>query len=88
MDISFCLEALDEALDQYSKPEIFNTDQGSQFTSGAFTDRLKQAGIAISMDGKGRWVDNVSVERFWRSSVVTLNPAIGGQFKTGHSERL
>ncbi len=67
MDVSFCLEALDEALDRYSKPEIFNTDQGSQFTSVAFTDRLKQAGIAISMDGKGRWVDNVFVERFWRS---------------------
>jgi putative transposase len=67
MDVSFCLEALDEALEQYGKPEIFNTDQGSQFTSLAFTDRLKQEGIAISMDGKGRWADNVFVERFWRS---------------------
>lgn len=67
MDVSFCLEALDEALAKHGKPEIFNTDQGSQFTSVAFTDRLKQAGIAISMDGKGRWVDNVFVERFWRS---------------------
>jgi len=67
MDVSFCLEALDEALGKYGKPEIFNTDQGSQFTSVAFTDRLKQEGIRISMDGKGRWRDNVFVERFWRS---------------------
>jgi putative transposase len=67
MDVSFCLEALEEALGKYGKPEIFNTDQGSQFTSVAFTDRLKQEGIAISMDGKGRWADNVFVERFWRS---------------------
>ncbi len=67
MDVSFCMEAVEEALALYSKPEIFNTDQGSQFTSVAFTDRLKQAGIAISMDGKGRWADNVFVERFWRS---------------------
>lgn len=67
MDVSFCLEALDEALGKYGKPEIFNTDQGSQFTSVAFTDRLKQEGIRISMDGKGRWADNVFVERFWRS---------------------
>jgi putative transposase len=67
MDVSFCLEALDEALSEYGKPEIFNTDQGSQFTSEAFTGRLKQEGIAISMDGKGRWCDNVLIERFWRS---------------------
>jgi putative transposase len=67
MDVSFCLEALDEALSQHGKPEIFNTDQGSQFTSEAFTGRLKKEGIAISMDGKGRWCDNVFVERFWRS---------------------
>ncbi len=67
MDVSFCLEALEEALDKYGKPEIFNTDQGSQFTSAAFTDRLKLAGIKISMDGKGRWRDNVFIERFWRS---------------------
>lgn len=67
MDVSFCLDALDEALAQYGKPEIFNTDQGSQFTSLAFTDRLKQEGIKISMDGKGHWADNVFVERFWRS---------------------
>ena len=67
MDASFCLEALDEALKKYGKPEIFNTDQGSQFTSIDFTGRLKKEGIAISMDGKGRWCDNVFVERFWRS---------------------
>jgi putative transposase len=67
MDVSFCLEALDEALSKYGKPEIFNTDQGSQFTSEAFTGRLKKEGIAISMDGKGRWCDNVFIERFWRS---------------------
>jgi len=67
MDTSFCLEALEEALAKYGKPEIFNTDQGSQFTSEAFTGRLKEAGIAISMDGKGRWRDNVFVERFWKS---------------------
>ena len=67
MDVSFCLEALDEALAKYGKPEMFNTDQGSQFTSVAFTDRLKQEGIKISMDCKGRWADNVFVERCWRS---------------------
>jgi putative transposase len=67
MDTSFCIEALDEALSRHGKPEIFNTDQGSQFTSEAFTGRLKEEGIAISMDGKGRWCDNVFVERFWKS---------------------
>jgi putative transposase len=67
MDTSFCVEALEEALSQHGKPEIFNTDQGSQFTSEAFTGRLKEEGIQISMDGKGRWADNVFVERLWRS---------------------
>jgi putative transposase len=67
METSFCLEALEEALSMNENPEIFNTDQGSQFTSEAFTGRLKQEGIAISMDGKGRWRDNVFVERVWRS---------------------
>ena len=67
MDTSFCIEALDEALSKHGKPDIFNTDQGSQFTSEAFTGRLKEEGIAISMDGKGRWCDNVFVERFWKS---------------------
>ncbi|MGC9159109.1 MAG: transposase, partial [Terracidiphilus sp.] len=67
MDTSFCMEALEEAITQYGRPDIFNTDQGSQFTSEAFTGRLKKEGIQISMDGKGRWADNVFVERLWRS---------------------
>jgi putative transposase len=67
MDVSFCLDALDEALARFGKPEIFNTDQGSQFTSADFTGRLEAAGIRISMDGRGRWLDNVFVERLWRS---------------------
>jgi putative transposase len=67
MDVSFCIEALEEALSRNEKPEIFNTDQGSQFTSEAFTGRLKEEGIRISMDGKGRWRDNVFVERVWKS---------------------
>jgi len=67
MDAGFCIEALKEALHRYSKPEIFNTDQGSQFTSADFTGVLLENGIAISMDGKGSWRDNVFVERLWRS---------------------
>ena len=67
MDVSFCLAALEEALAKFGKPEIFNTDQGSQFTSAAFTGALADAGIAISMDGRGRWMDNVFIERLWRS---------------------
>jgi len=67
MDVRFCVEALETALEKYGKPEIFNTDQGSQFTSEAFTSVLKENDIRISMDGKGRWVDNVFVERLWRS---------------------
>jgi len=67
MDDYFCLEALNEALQCYGKPEIFNTDQGAQFTSMDFTDILKQHDIAISMDGKGRWMDNIFIERLWRS---------------------
>ena len=67
MDVSFCLEALDEALARFGRPEIFNTDQGSQFTSADFTGRLDAAGIRISMDGRGRWLDNVFIERLWRS---------------------
>ena len=63
----FCVEALQEALRRFGRPEVFNTDQGSQFTAEAFTDVLKTHDIAISMDGKGRWVDNVFVERLWRS---------------------
>ena len=67
MEVEFCVEALEEAMARYGKPEIFNTDQGSQFTSQAFTSVLIDAGIAISMDGKGAWRDNVFVERLWRS---------------------
>ena len=67
MDTSFCLGALDDALARHGVPEIFNTDQGSQFTSAAFTGALVSAGIKISMDGRGRWMDNVFIERLWRS---------------------
>lgn len=67
MEAGFCIEALEEALAKHGKPEIFNTDQGSQFTSAEFTGVLKKSGIAISMDGKGSWRDNVFVERLWRS---------------------
>jgi putative transposase len=63
----FCVEALQEALAKYGAPEIFNTDQGSQFTSDEWIKVLKDAGVAISMDGKGRWIDNVFIERLWRS---------------------
>jgi len=63
----FCLEAVTEAITRYGVPEIFNTDQGCQFTSAEFTGLLLQHGIQISMDGKGRWVDNVFVERLWKS---------------------
>lgn len=67
MDVGFCLTALEEALARFGKPEIFNTDQGSQFTSEDFTGMLAAAGIRISMDGRGRWIDNVFIERLWRS---------------------
>ena len=67
LDASFCIEALEEAIRTYGTPEIFNTDQGSQFTSDDFTGILKNHGIKISMDGKGRWIDNVFIERLWRS---------------------
>ncbi len=66
-DTTFCIEALKEALSRFGKPDIFNTDQGSQFTSADFTDVLRRAGIKISMDGKGRCIDNIFVERLWRS---------------------
>jgi putative transposase len=67
MEAAFCLEAVEEALARYGRPEIFNTDQGSQFTGAAFTGLLLSLGIAISMDGRGSWRDNVFVERLWRS---------------------
>jgi putative transposase len=67
MEVDFCLEAVEEALARHGKPNIFNTDQGSQFTSAPFTGLLLKNGIAISMDGRGAWRDNVFVERLWRS---------------------
>jgi len=67
MDADFCVEALQEALAKYGQPEIFNSDQGSQFTSAAFTDPLLELGVQISMDGRGAWRDNIFVERLWRS---------------------
>ena len=67
MDVSFCVSALEAALVRFGRPEIFNTDQGSQFTSAAFTGTLAAAGVRISMDGRGRWMDNVFIERLWRS---------------------
>ena len=85
METSFCVEALEEAMALYGKPEIFNTDQGSQFTSSDFTDVLKDEGVRISMDGKGRWMDNVFIERLWRSlkyESVYLNA-----FETGSEVR-
>jgi putative transposase len=67
LDPAFCVEALEEALRRFGPPEIFNTDQGSQFTSLDFIETLKEAGVKISMDGKGRWTDNIFIERLWRS---------------------
>jgi putative transposase len=67
MTVDFCVEALEEALRQHGRPEIFNTDQGAQFTSSDFTDVLKREGVTISMDGKGRATDNIFIERVWRS---------------------
>jgi putative transposase len=67
MESDFCVAALEEALERYGKPGIFNTDQGSQFTSDDFTGALQTANIRISIDGKGCWMDNVMIERLWRS---------------------
>jgi len=92
MEVDFCLDALDEALARHGRPEIFNTDQGSQFTSAAFTGLLSGNAIRISMDGRGSWRDNVFVERLWRSvkyeevylraydSVAEARSSIGGYF--------
>ena len=85
LDADFCLEALKEALEKYGKPEIFNTDQGSQFTSSEFIQELKDAKVDISMDGRGRWMDNVMIERLWRTlkyDCVYLNA-----FETGSETR-
>lgn len=67
MDVSFCIDALEEAIMKFGTPEIFNTDQGAQFTSNEFTGVLEKNYIKISMDGRGRWIDNVFIERLWRS---------------------
>ena len=67
MDSAFCIDALEEAIAKYGCPDIFNTDQGSQFTAEAFTNILHSKSISISMDGKGRWMDNVFIERLWKS---------------------
>ncbi len=67
LDSAFCVDALEEAISKFGCPEIFNTDQGSQFTAEVFTDTLRANNIAISMDGKGRWMDNVFIERLWKS---------------------
>ena len=90
MDASFCLAALEEALARYGKPEIFNTDQGSQFTAAAFTGALLEAGVRISMDGRGRWMDNVFIERVWRSlkyeDIYLKGYADGREAKAGIGE--
>jgi putative transposase len=99
LDTQFCMDALEQALRRYGTPEIFNTDQGAQFTSIEFTTILKDAGVRISMDGKGRWVDNVFIERLWRSlkyeevylkayeSVAEAIRGIGAYFDLYNQER-
>jgi putative transposase len=85
MEADFCIEALEEALSRFGRPGIFNTDQGSQFTSPRFTEVLLDAGVRISMDGRGRWMDNVFIERLWRSlknECIYLNA-----FETGSEAR-
>jgi putative transposase len=82
MDVQFCVDALNDALGRHGAPEIFNTDQGSQFTSWAWTQRLRQAGVRISMDGRGRYLDNIFIERLWRSlkyECVYLHAFSGGR---------
>ncbi|MBK1660592.1 IS3 family transposase [Paracraurococcus ruber] len=90
MEVEFCLEVLEEALARFGRPEIFNTDQGSQFTSQRFTGLLQQAGVRISMDGRGRWMDNVFIERLWRSlkyECVYLHAfETGSELRTGLSK--
>jgi putative transposase len=82
MDVQFCVDALDDALGRHGPPEIFNTDQGSQFTSWVWTQRLKEAGVRISMDGRGRFLDNIFIERLWRSikyECIYLHALSGGR---------
>jgi putative transposase len=99
LDSSFCVDALEEAISTYGCPEIFNTDQGSQFTSELFTGVLQSKGIAISMDGKGRWMDNVFIERLWKSvkyediylkaygSMVEVKKGLAAYFKFYNEKR-
>ena len=99
METDFCVEALQEAMDRYGQPEIFNTDQGVQFTSAAFLDELAIRGVRISMDGQGRFLDNIFIERLWRSlkyeevfikaygSVAASRAGIGGWFGFYNDER-
>ena len=84
MEVEFCLEVVEEAMARFGRPEIFNTDQGSQFTSPRFTGLLQQAGVRISMDGRGRWMDNVFIERLWRSLKYEGSVRVGGG-KSGFS---
>ena len=86
MEAAFCVETLEDALARHGKPEIFNTDQGSQFTGSAFTGVLANNDIAISMDGKGAWRDNIFVERLWRS--VKYEEVVCCERNRSHSERL
>jgi putative transposase len=86
LEARFCVDALHEALERYGPPEIFNSDQGSQFTSVDFTDVLKEAGICISMDGQGRWMDNVFIERLWRS--LKYECVYLSEFATGSQARI
>src|SRR5271165_1461916 len=99
MEADFCVEAVEEAMAKYGRPEIFNTDQGVQFTSAAFLDQLEAAGARISMDGKGRFLDNIFIERLWRSlkyeevfikaygSVLEARRGIGGWLSFYNDER-
>jgi putative transposase len=89
MEADFCIEALEEALAKHGRPEVFNTDQGSQFTSPCFTGILATNGIKISMDGRGRWMDNVFIERLWRSlkyeCIYLYAFETGGELRAGVS---
>jgi putative transposase len=99
MEADFCVEAVQEAMAKHGRPDIFNTDQGVQFTSAAFLDQLETAGVRISMDGKGRFLDNIFIERLWRSlkyedvfikaygSVTEARRGIGGWFSFYNNER-
>ena len=99
MEAEFCVEAVQEALANHGRPEIFNTDQGVQFTSAGFVDELAAAGVRISMDGKGRFLDNIFIERLWRSlkyeevftkaygSVIEARRGIGGWLSFYNDER-